>query len=105
MDENVGFSFLTAFKSLCLLGFFIAIVWIPLLIRQLSGFRATRTFRLVTYSLIVGSLLSEAWILFDEARFKRETTASLVSYSRARAWPYRATALVYIPHRGIHATD
>jgi hypothetical protein len=105
MQENVGFNFGASLRSLCLLAFVSLPFWFPFLLRRGSGFRAPRTSRLVIYSLILGSVLSEAWILLDEARFKRETVASLGLYSRWRAWPNGAAALVYVPYRGIHATD
>jgi len=105
MQENVGFNFGASFRSLYLLAFLSSLFWLPFLVRRLSGFRAPRTSRLVVCSLIAGTVLSEAWILLDETRFKREAAASLVSYSRGRVWPNGGTALVYIPHRGIHATD
>jgi hypothetical protein len=105
MTETVGFRLWTSVTSLCMLGFISSIFWFPFVLRRVSGFRASRTSRLVICSLMIGSVLSEAWILFDEARFKGEAAASPDIYSRDRAWPNRAAALVYIPHRGIHATD
>jgi hypothetical protein len=57
--------------------------------------------------LMAGSVLSECWILADEVRFASEVVAGapMAPYSRPRAWPNEGTALVYIPGRGIHATD
>jgi hypothetical protein len=105
MQENVGFDFGASFRSLCLLAFVSSLFWFPFLVRRLFGFRAPRNSRLVICSLVIGAVLSEAWILLDEARFKREAKASDAIYARGRAWPNRAAALVYLPHRGIHATD
>jgi hypothetical protein len=57
-------------------------------------------------SLLVGSLISEMWILRDEARFSAEAAqANGNRYSRARAWPNQGCSLVFMPGRGIHSTD
>jgi hypothetical protein len=58
-------------------------------------------------ALLVGSVLAEWWILRDERRFSDEVSkASLNSpYSRPRAWPNGTSTLVFIPGKGIHATD
>jgi hypothetical protein len=58
-------------------------------------------------SLLVGSITSEFWILGDEKKFAAEV--SRVSkdnlYSRPRAWPNQICSLVFMPGKGIHATD
>jgi hypothetical protein len=56
-------------------------------------------------SLSAGNAASEAWILWDEAGFWAEVASTDGPYSRARAWPNRAYRLIYMPGKGIHATD
>lgn len=58
-----------------------------------------------TVSLVVGSGLSEAWILRDESRFENEAARATTTYSRPRAWPNQGCSLVFIPGKGIHSTD
>ena len=57
--------------------------------------------------LSIGSILSEGWILVDESKFASEVheSTSEQGYGRARSWPNEGCSLVYVPGRGIHATD
>ena len=55
--------------------------------------------------LVVGSGLSEAWILRDESRFENEAARATATYSRPRAWPNQGCSLVFIPGKGVHSTD
>lgn len=58
-------------------------------------------------ALLAGAAASEAMLLVDEAAFASEMTRTppTTVYARARAWPHVDAALVYVPGRGIHATD
>jgi hypothetical protein len=58
-------------------------------------------------SLLGGSLASESWILWDEARFSAEVSKAngRNPYSRPRAWPNQGCSLVFVPGMGIHSTD
>ena len=64
-------------------------------------------FLLFASSLLVGSLISECWILMDEARFAGEVSRSAGTnlFSRPRAWPNELCSLVFVPGKGIHSTD
>jgi hypothetical protein len=55
--------------------------------------------------LLVACTLSERWIISDETRFAVEASKASGVFSRDRAWPNHGCSLVYIPGRGIHATD
>ena len=57
--------------------------------------------------LLTGSVLSEWRILADESKFASEIreNGTGMHYSRARAWPNAGCSLVYIPGKGVHATD
>jgi hypothetical protein len=57
--------------------------------------------------LLTGSILSECWIRADESRFVSEIheNGAGMHYGRARAWPNAGCSLVYIPGKGVHATD
>ena len=61
----------------------------------------------IAVSLLVGSLASESWILWDEARFSAEVSKAGGGnpYDRPRAWPNQGCSLVYVPGKGIHAID
>lgn len=58
-------------------------------------------------NLLIGSLISEWWILRDETQFSEEVSKAdgQNPYSRARAWPNQSCSLVFVPGKGIHATD
>ncbi len=62
---------------------------------------------LIVANLLIGSLISEWWILRDETRFAEEVskTDGQSLYSRTRAWPNQSCGLVFMPGKGIHATD
>lgn len=57
--------------------------------------------------LVTGGILSECWILADESAFASEIqeNGSGKDYDRARVWPNEGCSLVYIPGKGVHATD
>ena len=58
-------------------------------------------------ALVIGSTLSECWILLDEASFSSQVRTGLPEdrFCRPRAWPNQGCSLVYVPGRGTHATD
>jgi len=109
MRETVNFN-TTASLSGLLLGVVLPlIVILPVLIAKKLWFRTVAwpgSLLLVAFvaSLLVGSLVSEAWILRDEARFSAETT-NAIPYSRPRAWPNQTCSLVFVPGKGTHGTD
>lgn len=78
------------------------LVWVVLLRRHYSSVVVIAA---ITSAFVVGSVLSELWILRDEKDFIEMTRGSEVIQSRARAWPNGVAALVYIPGKGVHATD
>jgi integral membrane sensor domain MASE1 len=59
----------------------------------------------LTLALVLGSVLSELWILNDEHRFTSEVAAAGEIRSRPRTWPNGTASLVYLPGKGVHATD
>ena len=59
----------------------------------------------LTSAVVAGAIASELWILRDERIFIREVENRASLYSRARAWPNHRSSLVFVPGRGIHATD
>lgn len=62
-------------------------------------------------SCVVGCVIGESWILWDEIRFQKEAIVFLNThdtengYSRDRIWPNAGTSLVFIRGKGYHATD
>lgn len=103
MAETVGVSW---HGTLCgaLLGFvapFGAVILIALARRS----RQRRLTRALTLAFVLGSVSSELWILHDERRFASEVTTAGEIRSRPRAWPNGSASLVYLPGKGIHATD
>jgi len=67
--------------------------------------RRERRLMALTLALILGSVVSELWILNDEHRFTSEVAAASEIRSRPRAWPNGTASLVYLPGKGVHATD
>jgi len=64
--------------------------------------------RLITtlmLALVTGSVVSELWILRDEHRFASEIATASGIRGRPRAWPNGTASLVYLPGKGVHATD
>lgn len=59
----------------------------------------------LTLAFVLGSALSELWIVHDEHRFKSDVLTSGEIRSRPRAWPNGSASLVYLPGKGVHATD
>lgn len=59
----------------------------------------------LTLALGIGSIASELWILNDEHRFASEVARTSEIRSRPRAWPNGTASLVYLPGKGVHATD
>lgn len=59
----------------------------------------------VTVGLLLGSVLSESCILWDEHKFAAEVKGLEKPFSRPRAWPNGASSLVFVPGSGIHSTD
>jgi uncharacterized paraquat-inducible protein A len=47
----------------------------------------------------------EYWLYRDFVGFKAEVNEQEVALSRQRPWPVETASLVYVPGRGIHATD
>jgi hypothetical protein len=112
MRENVNFD-TTASLSGLLLGVGLPLVvllptlivkkvWFPEKAWPMSSLLAA-----FAVALLAGSLASEWWILRDEARFSVEAskTNGGTPYSRSRAWPNQTCSLVFVPGKGIHATD
>lgn len=109
LRETVGFDVLASLSGL-FLGFFLPMIF-ALAILVWSRIWTSQMRRLPVLSsalamtLILGSVVSEFWILRDEARFSNEASGREVIYSRERAWPNQDCSLVYVPGQGIHSTD
>ena len=101
MAETVGVSW-RGTASGALLGFAA-----PCAIVILIAFarRERRLMTALTLALVVGSLVSELWIVRDEQRFASEVATASEIRSRPRAWPNGSASLVYLPGKGVHATD
>lgn len=56
-------------------------------------------------AFLLGAVMSELWILRDERLFIAQTSTSGKLQSRPRAWPNDSAMLVYVPGKGVHATD
>lgn len=112
MRETVSFDSAALCFGLLLGVVLPSVVVLPLLLARtvwpnLKLWTPPSAFVALGLALLVGSLLSEWWILRDERKFSDEASkASLNSpYSRPRAWPNGTCSLVFIPGKGIHATD
>ena len=105
MSETVTFT-TSGVLSGMLLSCFLPLLLILPMIRALRDVRATaKLAALIATVLLAGSVASEVAILEDEHRFSMEATRATGVYSRPRAWPNGAGSLVWVPGRGIHATD
>lgn len=80
----------------------ITLVWVLFLRRYYSPGIVIAA---IALAFAVGSVSSELWILHDENKFIETATASGKRQGRPRAWPNSIAALVYIPGKGVHATD
>lgn len=101
MAETVGVSWRGALSG-ALLGFVapsVAVILVALARRQRWLMMA------LTLAFILGSVVSELWILNDEHRFASEVGTTSEIRSRPRAWPNGTASLVYLPGKGVHATD
>jgi hypothetical protein len=68
-----------------------------------SMFRRMPTF---VFAAAMGWAVAEVWVMTDEVHFLLEVARnSEEHYTRGRVWPNVGTQLVYIPGRGVHATD
>jgi len=112
MQETVGFNIQTTSISIL----FTAALSTPIILFLFLGFKLilkikakanTLAISIFYLSIILGSSVSECWILQDERNFSREISqiSPTEVYSRARAWPNEAALLVFVPNEGIHATD
>jgi hypothetical protein len=103
MAETVGVSW---HGTLCgaLLGFvspFGVVILIALVRRGRNRWLVTA----LTLAFVLGDVSSELWILHEERRFASEMTIVREIRSRPRGWPNGSASLVYLPGKGIHATD
>jgi hypothetical protein len=111
MQENIGLAarplLVSAAFPLVILAAAVAIVMAA---RSFTSGRpaiSKRTIVLFAGGWLLGCSASEACILNDERAFAHELSLRprTESYSRPRTWPNEACSLVFIPGRGIHATD
>lgn len=56
-------------------------------------------------AFLLGAITSELCILRDERLFAEQVATSGKLQSRPRAWPNDSGMLVYVPGKGVHATD
>jgi hypothetical protein len=101
MAETVGVSWQGTFSG-ALFGFMAPCVAVMLVA---LARRERRLMTALTLALVLGSVISELWILNDEHRFRSEVAAASEIRSRPRAWPNGTASLVYLPGKGVHATD
>ena len=112
MRETVNFNTIASLSGLVLGVALPMVAALPLVIAKKLWFRekvwpVPSWFVAFAFCLLGGSLVSEVWILLDEARFSTEVskTNSEAAYSRSRAWPNQTCSLVFVPNKGIHSTD
>jgi hypothetical protein len=110
MRETVGFNATALFCGL-LSGVVLPLALVlPLLLARtvwpvLKWWIPHSMFITLAAALLIGGLLSEWWILHDERKFSIETLALDKPHSRPRAWPNSGCSLVFVPGKGIRATD
>jgi len=111
MSETIGVSlrstaFAIAFVTVYAWGPAVLAYWVGRRVRREPLLPWARWLRVFTLGILVGCVTSEAALLWDEARFADEAArAPGVAISRARAWPFGGSGLVYDPGEGIHSTD
>jgi uncharacterized membrane protein YbhN (UPF0104 family) len=105
IHETVGINAAATFSGLAF-GVCLPSVILVLVLVVRRSFRKRRwAVALLILCLLLGSLLSELSILHDEQSFRVEAGAVNSVYSRARAWPNDGCTLVFVPGKGVHATD
>ena len=108
LQETVGFHIYVSLRaSLVLLFFLVPVCLLSLLIPK--GKRR-RILILIAVGWVLGCILGEAIILYDENEFRKEVNNYILTgegeqYGRSRCWPNGTASLVYVKDRGIHATD
>lgn len=110
MQERVGVNVIVMLKSTILpLGAFVCLALPAICIVgrtiRLSTSHIERTVGIVLAALVAGSALAEVWIVSDEKKFAALVSANAKPYSRSRPWPFDDASLVFVPNRGVHATD
>ena len=109
MAETVGFSlrasaygaFILAVLSLPIVVSFGVAAWL-----LVPGGLSRSIYAAIAAGSLLGSAVSEAAILADEAQFESEVASNpSADRWRARAWPNEGCALGYVAGRGIHSTD
>lgn len=113
MCETVGFSTRALIIGLLFGAVFPAVTASFVLFVVRSFWPRLRSTSLLSITLgigigvVIGSILSECWILVDESKFASEVreVAPGLPYARPRAWPNQIGSLVYVPGKGVHATD
>jgi hypothetical protein len=102
MAETVGASW-RGTASGAALGFAAPSVIVILIVLARRDRRSSMT--VLTLAFVLGSVVSELWILNDEHRFASEIATADEIRSRPRAWPNGSASLVYLPGEGVHAID
>ena len=113
MCETIGLNTRSIFASILLGMVYPALMTISALFvvgRFWSRMKASSLLSIILgmgMGLVTGGILSECWILADERTFASEIqqNGSGEHYGRARVWPNEGCSLVYIPGKGVHATD
>lgn len=112
MRETVSFNITASLCGLFLVVFFsligvLTVILVKGIVFAGKKWPMTSLFAAFIIALLIGSLISEASLLQDEARFAAEVSKAnpQTIYSRARAWPNGDCSLIFIPGKGIHSTD
>jgi len=88
-------------------GVFFTLYYLLRLLRRGRKWSAPKLhWRALLLSALLGWATAEIWVTADEVRFLSEVARNTEErYTRGRSWPNVGTQLVYIPGRGVHATD
>ena len=105
MGETLGFRIEIFLRDLSLVTLAPLLLTLPILPTFVSRRRLTNFVSAIVAASIIGSAVAEATIFADERRFMSECQHRTGLYSRPRAWPNGGSSLVYVPGRGVHATD
>jgi hypothetical protein len=103
MAETVGVSWRGTLSG-ALLGFVMPYVALMLVVFVRRD-RQRALMMGLAVALVLGNVMSELWIVQDECRFASDVATSDAVRSRPRAWPNGSAMLVFLPGKGVHATD
>lgn len=111
LQETIGFHIYVSLRASFVLSFFLVpVCLLSLLIPGINKGNRRRILIFFVVAWMLGCILGEALILYDENEFTKEVDNYILTddgeqYGRARCWPSGTASLVYVKERGMHATD